>query len=351
MFFVTTAIGCSKRDINATEGPEAQGSTGEDGRLVLFNYEEYIGSKTIKNFKRETGIEVEEVFFSDEEEAVGAIQSDPDLYDLVVTSGDSVRELIRAKTITHLDHDSIPNLRHISEEFRNNSFDPGMEYSIPYLWGTTGVVINTNYIKEDTQSWQVLFDDRYAGHIGMIFNPFEVIASAGKLLGYSINTRVPEEFEEIRNLLLRQKSLVHGYYDDVEMQELMESEELWVAQLYSGEGLLLMDRDEKYRFFVPQEGAALWVDCFVIPRDAKHKEAAHRFLDYILKPEVNAEIASELWYSTPNESAIPIMDSEVVNSPMVFPPEEVLQRCEYFHIVGELNTWAHMLWSDLIVGN
>ena len=317
--------------------------------LNLFNYEDYIGSDTLENFEAETGIHVNETYFADEEEMLGVVQSDLTAYDLVVVSDDAVKEMREARLLAQLDHSKIPNLVHIGQKHRNLPYDPEQRYSIPYLIGTTGVVVNKKYVKGDTDSWKVLFDKQYQGKLAMLSDPFEVAAVALKLLGYSMNSTNVEELEKARDLLLEQKPLLNGYYDDTKMMELVVNEEVWATHIFSGEGLLAMEQNEDLEYIIPKEGAPIWVDCFVVLRGAKHKEEAHQLIDYILRPEVNASIASELWYATPNEAAIPLMDPEVAESEIVFPPPEVLARCEYFRITGVANTIISAMWSDLTV--
>ena len=149
----------------------------ETKTLVLYNWEEYIGSKTLENFEKETGIHVQEINFQDEEEMLGAIQSDLKAYDLIVASDDLIREMQKAKILALLDFSKIPNFKYISKQHINRSCDPEQKYSIPYLFGTTGMVVNTKYIKEDTDSWQVLFDKRYKGKIAMLNNSFEAMSA------------------------------------------------------------------------------------------------------------------------------------------------------------------------------
>ncbi len=320
------------------------------GTLTLYNWEEYIGSKTLKNFEKETGIHVNEITFQDEEEMLGAVQSDLSAYDLVVCSDDSIREMREVKLLAPLDYSKIPNFKYIKKQYRNMTRpDPEQKYTVPYLCGSTGMVVNKKYIKEDTDSWKVLFDKRYMEKLAMLNNAFEVAAVALKLSGYSLNSINPQELAEARDLLLKQKPLLTGYHDTETLKELLVSEKLWAAHIYSGEGLVAADENENLEYVIPKEGAVLWVDIFAIPRDAQHKEEAHMFLNYILRPDVNATIASELWYATPNEAAEPLMDPEVRSSRSVYPPEETLQRCEFFKQTGKMTATVTSIWSELMI--
>jgi spermidine/putrescine transport system substrate-binding protein len=210
------------------------------------------------------------------------------------------------------------------------------------------MVVNTKYVKENTDSWQVLFDKRYKGKLAMLNNSFEVSSVASKLLGYSINDTSNEKFSKLTPMLHEQKPLLQGYMDVMTIKDLLIEEKLWAAQIYSGEGLAAVDENENLAYVIPKEGAPIWIDYFAVPRFAQHKEEAHIFLNYILRPEVNAAIASELWYATPNEAATPHMDPEVTQSPSVYPPPAIRARCEFFMDTGEATPIFTKLWTNLL---
>jgi len=326
--------------------PKPAGKT-QENVLTLYNWADYLAPDTLKNFEAETGIKVKEVYFDDEEEIMGAIISNPSEYDLVVTSGDHLRAMREAKMLAEIDYTKIENFKYIRDEYRNMVFDPQQKYSVPYLLGTTGVVINTKYIPEDTASWAVLYDEKYKGRIGMLNNVYEVAATAAKQLGYSINATEKNELENIQKLLQKQLPLVHGYHGPDKMMELLREETIWVAHQYSGESIELMDEDEKFVYFIPQEGAPIWIDSFAIPRRSKLQDEAHAFLNYILRPDVNANIASHLWYATPNKAAEKILDKDLLESEEAYPPEEVESRCEFFTNIGEADATYYRIWRDL----
>jgi len=340
------AIGCSRKS-GGQRTERSSTANVEKRTLTLYNWEDYIGSSTLETFEQETGIHVEEVNFTDEEEMLGAVQSNLSAYDLVVVSDDVAREMIAAKLLLTVDYSKISNIRHIGPQYLNQRFDPNQEYTVPYLIGSSGMVINKKYIKGPADSWKVLWDTRYKGKIAMLNNPSEVAAAGCKLLGYSINTSHEEELAMTKSALLEQRPLVAGYYDVVTIQDLMRNERLWAAHIYSGEGLVLSEENEDIEYLIPREGAAVWMDVFVMPRDAKHTEEAHIFLNYILQPEINAAIASEYWYATPNKEAEPLMDPEILVCPAVYPPSDVMARCEFFKGSGKNMRFVQSLWTEL----
>ena len=340
--------GCSKKSERSQNQKLSVTEKQEKKNLVLYNWEEYIGSDTLENFEKESGIHVTLINFKDEEEMLGAVQSDLSAFDLVVVSDDTAREMIEAKIIAKLDYSKIPNFKNISEKYLHQPYDPKQQFTLPYLLGTTGMVINNKFIKKDKDSWGVLWNKKYKKKLAMLNNPFEVAGAACKLLGYSINTVNMNELKEAKKLLLEQKPLLHGYYDVIKIQEMLQNETLWAAHTYSGEGLAATDENENLEYIIPKEGAVRWIDLFIIPRDAKHKEEAHTFLNYILRPDVNSSIASELWYATSNKAAKYLMDKEVLESPSVYPSSEILSLCEFFMRTGDESTReVQAIWTNL----
>lgn len=343
-------FGCSSesKKEHGRKVPEKGGETATaEKTLVLFNYDEYIGSATLEDFRKRTGIDVELVTYDTEEDMVAAVQSNPGAYDVIVVSGDTARELIAAKILGRLDGALLSNLTNIDPRFLHREWDPQQQYLVPYLYGTSGIVVNTKYVSEYEKSWKLLWDERYAGKIAMLENSFETFAVAQKMLGHSIQSRDPEDYEMAKAALFRQKPLLHGYFPSVKMLDLMREEKVWGAHIYNGDGLMLADENASFAFFVPEEGAPLWVDHFAITRNARNREAAHLFLNYMLEPEVNARIASELWYASPNRAAQELIDPEVLASPGVNPPPEILAKSEFFSDMGELTRLVQSIWNEL----
>jgi len=340
------AAGCGSSGDTNTQ-PALKVKKGGARTLTFFNWEDYIGSKTLLGFEKETGIAVKEINFKTEEEMLGAVQTNLAAYDLVVASDDSVREMIAARLLSPIDASSIPNLKHIDPKYQHHRCDPRQEYTVPFLTGTTGLLINTHYIRENADSWQVLWDRRYAGKLAMLDDPYDVAAAACKLSGFSINTTNPVELGQVKKLLFEQKPLLRGYLDVNTIKRMMIDETLWAAESYSGEALAAVEENDRLAYIIPKEGASIWVDFFVIPRDAQHKEEACRFLDYVERPDVMAALASELWYATPNRAAAKLMSPEVLQSPAVYPPPAVTARCEFIQKETEGARAVQALWTDL----
>ena len=319
-----------------TESPErvaAVQPTDEPVRLVLYNWEEYLGRDTLDRFRRATGIEVELRTYEDDEEMVGALLSGSLEADLIILSESAASELVWGRVLAPLNRELLPNLRHVDPGIMAKLQIMGEDYKAPYLEGYTGVVVNTRHVDRSPDSWSVLWEPSLAGRVAMLNNPFEVIGAASLLLGYPLNPE-PEHLDEVRDALLEQRPLLAGYLHDTEILNKMASGELWAAQSYSSDALMAMEENPDLAFGFPQEGCAAWVDVFVVPVLARNADAAHAFINFVHTPEIMAEIAGELWSATPNLAAREFIDPEVLESPVVHPPQSVRDRCTYFDDFG-----------------
>jgi len=321
--------------------------------LNVYNWDDYFAPTTLKDFEKKFGVKVNLKIFEDEEEMLSELQAHPERHDVIITSDDSIRELVQMKLLAEIDLDNIPNLKNIEDRFRNPNYDLGHRHSVPYLWGTTGIAVNRTFIKEDGESWSILWNPKYKGKIAMLNNPDGVIGVASKYLGHSVNTVEPSKIEVERQKLLEQKPLLAGYFDPMTIRDKLISNELWAAQIYSGEGMYADDKNEAVEYFVPKEGAAVWVDCLAIPRDAKHKHTAEVFINYILDPQVSAKIANYTWYANCNIAARPYTKKEILESPSLYPSEEVLKKCEFFQPMGtaeeqeKAQQLINKIWAEL----
>lgn len=321
--------------------------------LHVYNWEDYFGETTLSDFEKKFGVKVNLETFEDEEELVAGLQSHPEKYDVIITSDNSIRELIAMRLLARLDLNNIPNLKNIDPEFGNPPYDPGHKHSVPYLWGTTGLVVNRTFVKNKADSWSILWNPRYKGKIAMLNSPEEVVGAALKMLGHSLNTKDPSQLNKARERLLKQKPLVAGYLDAITIRDRLIENKLWAAQIYSGDGMAAADKNEALEYIIPKEGASVWIDCLAIPRDAHHKYTAEVFINYILEPDVSAQIANCLWYANCNRAARVYTLKEILESAPLYPPEDVVKRCEFFYPLGtdeeikKNRQIVNKLWSEL----
>jgi spermidine/putrescine transport system substrate-binding protein len=320
------------------------GSGGEpavEGELHIFNWEDYFAPTTLEDFEAEFGVEVFLETFDDENAATAAIQSDPSAYDVVILDSNTVAEMANMKLIAELDLSNIPNLANIDDQFLDQPSDPDNRYGVPYAWGSTGIVYNTKHIESPVESWALLRDPDLAGRVALVNDYYSIIGLTLKSLGYSLNSVDPEQLEQVVEVVRAQEPLLVGFLDPIEIREQMVSEELWAAQLYNGDAAFAMWDNEDLDFFIPTEGSDFYVDTLAIPRDAKNKAAAEAFFNYILRPEVHADIGNYTEYAIPNRAAVEqgLIDEELLASEVSYPPRDFLEAWAPFGEEKELSLW------------
>ena len=300
--------------------------------LVLYNWDSYIDPETIPEFQQETGIRVRYDLFASNDELFAKLRAGNPGYDVVFPSNDWVARMRAADMLMPLQKDRLPNLTHIRDTFMDPPHDPGREYSVPYFWGTVGIGYRKSVASPT--SWAAMYDsDEHAGRIA-VQRENDTLLSALKYLGYSINTTDPAKLDEAVELLLAAKRNFKTFAPDTG-QDLLLSREVDLALEYNGDVLQVMAEDDDLAYVVPAEGSIIWEDDMVIPKGAPHVEAAHAFIDYVHDPENNAQIAEWVMYPTPNDTAKAMLPGEITANPSIYPPDDILDRCEYAAYQGE----------------
>ncbi len=333
----------------APAAPGSPAPAGASKTLHILNWSAYLTDTAKAGFKARTGAEIVEDYFSSPEELRAKLQAGGADYDVVVPSDYMVRTLGSQGLLERLDHAKLPNLKNIAPRFRNPaSYDPQQEWSIPYFWGTVALGVNVEKVTEPVDSWTVLLDDRYKQRISLPDSARDTIGIALKLGGRSLNERDDAALAAAKKTLLAQKPLVKAYTSD-QFKQLLLAEEIWLACGWSGELLQVVREDpKKFRYVIPREGTELWVDNLAIAKGCKEKDLAHAFLDYILEPEVIAQMATEYLYATPNEASWKLLPKEVREDPAIYPPPEVLERCEILEeLPPEVQEKYEQIWIEL----
>ena len=251
-----------------------------------------------------------------------------------------------------LDFSNIPNFeKYVSDTFKSDvEYDPTLEYSVPYTWGTVGIIYNTKYVTKTVDSWDILWDEDYAGKILMFDNSRDAFAIALEKLGYSVNTENEEEINEAAELLKEQKPLVQAYVMD-QIFDKMEEENAWVAPYYAGDFITMHEQNENLAFCFPKEGSNFFVDAMCIPKGCKNKEAAEMFINFMCEPKISAENCGATGYSTPIDAARNLMDPELAASEYAYPSEDIISRTEKFvNLSDETNKLLDDLWISISVG-
>lgn len=328
----------------------ACGSNSDDSnKLYVFNWGEYIEPEVLEIFEAETGIEVIYDEFETNESMYSKISAGASLYDLVCPSDYMISKMIAEDLLQPINWDNIPNREHIGDEYWEQAagFDPELEYAVPYCWGTVGILYNKTLVEEPIDEWADLWDPKYTDEVLMQDSVRDAFMVALKMLGYSSNTTNEAELQEAKEALTQQKSIVQAYVVD-QVRDKMISGEAAIGVIYSGEALYTQSENSDLEYVVPKEGSNVWLDCWVIPKNAKHVENAEKFLDFLCRPDIALMNFEYITYSTPNTSAIEMIeDEEMRNSEVAFPNLENYDLEVYQYLGEDLDRLYSNLWKQV----
>ena len=328
----------------------------EEGEDVLYVYSwgDYLSEDVIKQFEEEMGIKVVLDEYDTNESMYPRIAEGAEAYDVLCPSDYMINKLIHNDLLQPLDFDKLPNARkNIGQDFfdQSRTFDKEGKYSVPYCWGTVGIMYNTKMVHEQVDSWKILWDEKYKDNILMQDSARDAIMIPLKILGYSMNTTNEAELKEARDLLIKQKPLVQAYGVD-DIRDKLSSGEAALGVIFSGEAIKLMQSNPDLRFQpAPKEGTNVWIDSWVIPKNARHVENAHKFIDFMCRTDIAAANFQELGYSTPNTTVREEVEEELGEYVAVaFPSEEVYKGQESYSYLGEaLDKLYTKLWLQVKV--
>ena len=315
-------------------GCDNGGTTSNDQiTLNIYNWGQYISDGSdgyidvIAEFEKEyPWIKVNYSTFDSNEVMYTKIAAGGIVVDLIIPSDYMIARMIEEDMLLELNFDNIPNYQYIDDNFRNTVYDPENKYSVPYAWGTVGIVYNSKYVDEaDLTGWDLLWNEKYEDKILMYDNSRDAFGIAQLMLGYSLNTTNEAELRDCAELLAQQKPFVQQYVMD-QIFDLMENEEAWIAPCYAGDYLTMSDSNEDLQFYRPEGGFNLFIDAMCIPNCAQEKEAAELFIDFLCRPDIAAGNMDWIAYSTPlkQEAAAEYMDPEVLEDPIAYPTDEEL---------------------------
>lgn len=297
--------------------------------LNIYNVGDYIDESLVKKFENETGIKVVYETYDTNEAMYQKVKSGSTNYDLIFPSDYMVEKMISEKMLQEIDFNNIPNYKNISDEFKNADYDSENKYSVPYLWGTFGILYNKTMVSDPVNSWDILWNEKYSGQIQMLDSVRDSMGIALKKLGYSLNSTNKNEIEAAKKELLEQKPLVQAYVND-EGKDRLVSEEAAMGIVYSGDAVTLIESNENLEYVTPKEGTNKWVDAMCIPTTAENKDYAEQFINFMLDPENAKTNVEYIGYSTPNTAAIELLGDTYKNSPIMNPSSEVLDKSEVF---------------------
>lgn len=338
----------------AFASPVYASDANDDRVLKVYNWGEYISNgdddtlDIIQEFIDRTGINTEYTTYATNEEMYAKIASGSAEYDVLIPSDYMIGKLIAEDRLAKLDFNNIPNYSKIDDTFKNLEFDPNNEYSVPYTWGTVGIIYNTTKVDEEITSWEILWDDKYSGQILMFNNPRDAFGIALKKLGYSQNSTDRTELDNAKQELIRQKSVVQAYVMD-DIFPKMTNGEAALAPYYAGDALTMIDDNPDLSFAIPDEGTNTFVDSMVVLKNSKNKDLAEQFINFMLEDDIAKANIEFIGYSTPMSSVRDLLDDELKNSPIAYPSTELLAKCDTFsNLDDETNTYLLDSWTDVL---
>ena len=318
-------LGCGpKKDEEATQDKNSN-------VLYVYNWGDYIDPELLTKFKEKTGIDVKYDVYDTNEIMYQKLNSGNVSYDIVIPSDYMIEKMKNEDMLAKIDYSNIPNYKYIGEQFKKLAYDPTDEYSVPYMWGTVGIIYNTKRVSDPVDSWNILWNPKYKDQVIMPDSVRDAMAVAEKKLGYSLNTENLDQIEDAKKELMTQKKdgLILAYMVD-QVKDAMVGGEASLAVAWSGDAVTMIERNPDLAYAIPKEGSNKWFDAIAIPKNAKHKENAEKFINFLCDPENAEQNVEYIGYSTPNTAAYELLPEDIKNDKVAYPDEESLKNCEVF---------------------
>lgn len=320
--FTGALAGCGEKEAKKL-------ANGEEGKLNLYNWDDYMGETTLEDFKGASGVDVKMDLFETNDTLFAKFRAGNPGYDLIVPSNDFVERMVQADMLEKIDKAQIPNLKNVAPEFMDVDYDKGREYSVPYTWLVLGIGYRKSKVKGKPDSWKLLFDsDEYKGRIALLSEAGDLFRLYAKYLGKSVNALTPADVKTIEAMMTKQKPNIAKFHSD-DGQDMLAKGEVDLVLEYNGDIAQLMTEDDDIDFVVPKEGSQLNSDNFCIPKGAKHPKNAHAFINFVLDAQNGKKVTETILYPTPNAAAKALMPDSYKNSTVIYPPADILAKCEY----------------------
>lgn len=321
-----------------------------DETLTVLNYGKYFDPEALKIFEEETGIKVDYEEYESPEEMYTKYKAGSIDYDLLCTSDYMIQKLIGEGEVLEMNYDNIPDYENISQSIIDASaaFDPEHRYTLPFFYGTVGILYNTDEVDaRETDTWNILWDKKYEGKIIMENSVRDCFLVPLKQLGYSLNTTDEGELKDALEMLLEQKPLIYAYFVD-ETGDEMAAGNASLAVTYSGEAAYAQSLADNLAYSVPKEGSNLWIDSWFIPKTCKNQENAEKFLNFLCREDIAKMNFEYVYYATPNTAVFDNLEDTVKNDVTIFPDQSTIDNCEVFIGLDEEGTNLYnQLWKEL----
>lgn len=318
----------------------------ETNVVNVYNWGEYIDEDLINQFEEETGIKVNYDMYVTNEEMYVKLKNSNIAYDVLVPSDYMIERMVKEGMLQKINYDNVPNYANIDEEFKGQNFDPNNEYSVPYFWGTLGIVYNTELVNEEIKDWNALWDQKYENKIIMMNSSRDAIGISLMRLGYSLNSDNHDQLEEAKQALIEQRPLVRAYLMD-ETKDIVKNGEVAIAVMYSGDAADAINENENLKYVIPEKNSNIFIDAMVIPSNAENKENAEKFINFMTDVKNAAKNAS-IGYSTPISASKELLEDDLKNNPASYPANEMLEGLETFKDPADLLETYDSIWQDVI---
>ena len=322
-----------------------------DNCVYVYNWGEYIDPEVITMFEEETGIKVVYDEFETNEVMYPKVEAGASVYDVICPSDYMIQKMIDNDMLAEINWDNVPNATvNIGAQYfeQSKGFDPENKYSVPYCWGTVGILYNTTMVSEPIDSWDVLWDEQYKDNILMQDSVRDAFMVALKRNGDTMNSVDEAELEAAKNELIAQKPLVQAYVVD-QVRDKMIGDEAAIGVIYSGEAIYTQRENPNLAYVIPKEGTNVWIDSWVIPKNCQNKENAEKWIDFMCRPDIALMNFDYITYSTPNDAARELIeDEDIKNSPIAFPDLTQYENLETYSYLGEeADLIYNNLWEEI----
>jgi spermidine/putrescine transport system substrate-binding protein len=323
-------------------------NSGSKTTINVFNWGEYIDESILKDFAKQTGIKVNYQTYATNEEMYEKIKAGTNSYDLICPSDYMLDRMRKENLLQEIDFNNIPNYKNIDEKYKSKSYDPSNKYSIPYMWGTIGIIYDKQKVKDSIDSWNVLWDKKYKNEVFMSDDMRNSLGVSLMRLGYSLNSSKSDELKKATDELIKQRSDINPVYIGDQIKDSMRNGEKYLGVIYSGDAAVLKSEEpDRFEYVIPKEGTNLWFDVWAIPASAQHKAEAEKFLNYLLDAKVNKKNVDEIGYATPNKATLPLLEDDVKNDKSSYPDKAVLDKCEVFTDLGDVRKQYGDAWLEV----
>ena len=340
---------CGWRLADVQSAPAVKGSADQ---LFIYTWAGYTDNALLNRFAEKTGIRVVADVFSSNEEMLARLQAGgARAYSIIYPSDYMVVQMTELGLLSPLDHSSLGGLDRLKKQFQNPVYDPGNRYSVPLSWGTTGLIYNTEQLKEAPEDWNYLWEHKQelARRMTLASDVREVMGAALRMLGYSLNSTNQEQVKQAYEKLVELKPAIASFTTDAWRPQMLTGD-LKVAMCYSSDANEVISDNDKLKYVVPKSGSSLWTDTLVIPKGSPNPEAAYKWINFLLQADVAASLVERLSFSTPSEDAFSLLTPELRENELLFPSEAILKNCEGVAPVGKFMEVYDRYWTQLTSG-